>query len=73
MSTPRKSNLHELTQVLRPFWPLLLVSTVLGILGGLSITGLLATINHALHAEGGASRGVLLALPGCACWRYWGR
>lgn len=64
MSTPRKSNLHELTEVLRPFWPLLLVSTVLGILGGLSITGLLATINHALHAEGGASRGVLLGFAG---------
>lgn len=64
MSAPARSTLHELTQVLRPFWPLLLVSTVLGILGGLSITGLLATINHALHAEGGASRGVLLGFAG---------
>lgn len=32
MSAPARSTLHELTQVLRPFWPLLLVSTVLGIL-----------------------------------------
>jgi len=64
MSAPARSTLHELTQILRPFWPLLLVSTVLGILGGLSITGLLATINHALHAEGGASRGVLLGFAG---------
>lgn len=66
MSAPR-STLGDLMQVLRPFWPLLLGSTVLGILGGVSITGLLATINHALHAEEGASRGVLLAFSGlCA-------
>ncbi|SDO23536.1 cyclic peptide export ABC transporter [Pseudomonas jinjuensis] len=63
MSAPR-STLRDLLQVLRPFWPLLLVSTVLGVLGGLSITGLLATINHALHAEGGTSQGLLLAFAG---------
>lgn len=65
--SPSRSTLRDLFQVLRPFWPLLLASTLLGILGGVSITGLLATINHALHAEGGASRGVLMAFAGlCA-------
>jgi putative ATP-binding cassette transporter len=63
MNAPR-STLRDLLQILRPFWLLLLVSTLLGVLGGVSITGLLATINHALHAEGGASTQVLLAFAG---------
>ena len=45
LSAPR-----ELAQLLKPFWPIVLVSILLGILGGFSVTTLLATINRALNS-----------------------
>lgn len=40
------------------------VATLLGMLGGISITALLATINTGLHSEGGLQQGVVLAFVG---------
>ncbi|MCE5979238.1 cyclic peptide export ABC transporter [Pseudomonas sp. JR33AA] len=50
---------RELAQLLKPFWPIVLVSILLGILGGFSVTTLLATINRALNSEAGLTHGVL--------------
>ncbi|WPP02047.1 cyclic peptide export ABC transporter [Pseudomonas sp. HR96] len=61
MQTPPRSSLGALLQLLRPFRLILCVSIVLGVLGGLGITALLATINHSLHADGDTSRTLLLA------------
>jgi len=52
---------RELLSILKPFWPALSVSIVLGIVGGLSITALLTSINHLLNAEGGMTTGMMLA------------
>ena len=58
----------ELLRLLRPLWPILLAATVLGILGGAAVTGLLATINDSLQAPGGdAGFGLLATFAGlCA-------
>ena len=55
---------RELAQLLKPFWPIVLVSILLGILGGFSVTTLLATINRALNSENGLTQGVMLAFAG---------
>lgn len=64
MHTPAQSPLGELFKLLRPFWLPLAVATLLGILGGASITALLATINYSLHSEGGMPSGLLLGFAG---------
>jgi len=64
MQTPPQNSLGALLQLLRPFRLVLTLSIVLGILGGLGITALLATINYSLHADGDTSRGLLLAFAG---------
>ncbi len=61
---PPKGTLSELFSLLKPFWPILAVSITLGIMGGLSITALLATINQSLHADGPAAGTLLLAFGG---------
>lgn len=67
MPTPPRTSFAALLQLLRPFWPLLSAATLLGVLGGLSVTGLLATINRILHAGESPGVGVLLAFAGlCA-------
>lgn len=67
MPTPPRTSFAALLQPLRPFWPLLTAATLLGVLGGLSVTGLLATINRILHAGESPGVGVLLAFAGlCA-------
>jgi putative ATP-binding cassette transporter len=53
--------LVELLRLLRPFLPILLASTALGIVGGAAVTALLATINTSLQAEGGEAGLALLA------------
>lgn len=50
--------------LLRPHWQRLSVAICVGIMGGLSITALLATINTSLHAEGGLTSGLLAAFAG---------
>ncbi|KAF1072454.1 MAG: ABC transporter ATP-binding/permease protein YojI [Pseudomonas citronellolis] len=64
MPTPPHSPLSELFKILRPFWPQLLLATLLGVLGGASITALLATINYSLHSDSGLQSGLLLGFGG---------
>lgn len=64
MPTLPHSPVSELFNILRPFWPQLLAATLLGVLGGAAITGLLATINYSLHSEGGLQSGLLLGFAG---------
>lgn len=64
MRAKSSTALVELLGLLRPFWPILLLSVLLGIIGGLSITALLATINRSLHAEGIVPSTLLLAFGG---------
>ncbi|MFC7397212.1 cyclic peptide export ABC transporter [Chelatococcus sp. GCM10030263] len=58
------SLVHEGIRLLRPFWPVVLLATAMGILSGLATAWLIATINRALHADGGATAGLLAALAG---------
>ncbi|MFJ2986099.1 MULTISPECIES: cyclic peptide export ABC transporter [unclassified Pseudomonas] len=64
MSTKPRGAIRELFTLLRPFWPLVAVSIVLGMIGGLSVTVLLATINQALHSDAGLTQGVVLGFAG---------
>ncbi|MFS0826568.1 cyclic peptide export ABC transporter [Pseudomonas phoenicis] len=64
MSAPSRSAFHELMTLLRPYRWIVAGSIVLGILGGLSITALLATVNRGLHNAQGLSSGVILAFAG---------
>lgn len=64
MSMHPRSTFSELLSLLKPMRGILIVSIVLGILGGLSITGLLATINQTLHNDGITSSGLLLTFGG---------
>lgn len=64
MSAPSRSALQELMTLLRPYRWIVAGSIVLGILGGLSITALLATVNRGLHNAEGLSGGVILAFAG---------
>lgn len=64
MTQPTRGAFGELLILLKPFWLLVTVSTVLGMLGGLSITTLLALINQTLHASEGLNQGVVLAFAG---------
>ncbi|MBE7373883.1 cyclic peptide export ABC transporter [Pseudomonas lopnurensis] len=52
--TPDADSLaRETMAILRPFWTQVVLSMLLGIAGGLSVTALLATINTAMNVEGG--------------------
>lgn len=64
MSQPTRGAIRELLTLLRPFWPFVTVSVALGMVGGLSVTTLLATINGALHSDSGMSQGVVLGFAG---------
>jgi putative ATP-binding cassette transporter len=50
--------------LLRPLWPIALFSAAMGSISGLATAGLLATINNALHAEGGSLGRGLAAFVG---------
>ncbi|UCZ84391.1 cyclic peptide export ABC transporter [Pseudomonas sp. L5B5] len=60
MTDPKRGALQGLLALLRPFRTIVLVSVALGMAGGLAITLLLATINNALHSDGGMTQGVVL-------------
>lgn len=64
MTSKPRGAISELFGLLKPFWPLVSVSIALGMVGGLSVTALLATINSALHNEGGLTQGVVLGFAG---------
>ncbi len=55
--------LAEVFRLLRPFWPLVLFATGIGIVSGLATAWLLATINTGLH-EGGATWPLLVRFAG---------
>ncbi|MFG0409808.1 cyclic peptide export ABC transporter [Pseudomonas sp. NY5710] len=64
MSPQPKSALRELFTLLRPFKYTVLGAVLLGVVGGLSITVLLATINRALHAQSGLGQGAVWLFAG---------
>ena len=64
MSAATTGALRELMALLKPFRLIVGVSIVLGMLGGLSVTVLLATINTALHADSELGRGLVLGFVG---------
>lgn len=58
---------REMLRLFRPFWPLSLFSTVMGVVAGLATAWLLATINDGLHAPNGISGVTILTFIGlCA-------
>ncbi len=65
-ATPRTSPgvLRELFNLLKPFRLIVSLSVLLGMIGGLSVTVLLATINSALHAENGLTNHVVALFAG---------
>ena len=63
---PARGAIHELFTLLKPFRLVVSLSIILGMVGGLSVTVLLATINNALHSQSGLTQGVV-ALFGGLC------
>jgi putative pyoverdin transport system ATP-binding/permease protein len=58
---------REVWRLLRPFWPIALLSSIMGGLSGLATAALLAAITGALGAGQGISIGLIFALAGlCA-------
>jgi putative ATP-binding cassette transporter len=67
MSQPQRGVIAELFILLKPFRLIVVGSILLGMLGGLSITALLATINDALNTDAGPSPRMLGTFAGlCA-------
>jgi putative ATP-binding cassette transporter len=67
MTSKPRGAISEVLGLLRPFRVVVVLSILLGMLGGLSITALLATINDALNADGSPSPQVLATFIGlCA-------
>lgn len=64
MTHPPRGAVRELFALLKPFWPLVTVCIALGMIGGLSVTALLATINSSLHSDAGLTQGVVLGFAG---------
>ncbi|HWH88605.1 MAG TPA: cyclic peptide export ABC transporter [Pseudomonas sp.] len=67
MTKPTRGAINELFALLKPFRLIVSASIVLGMLGGLSVTVLLATINNALHSDDGLTGTVVMIFAGlCA-------
>ncbi|NIE78209.1 cyclic peptide export ABC transporter [Pantoea sp. Ap-967] len=64
MSIQPRGAVRELLALLQPFWPVVLVSIILGMIGGLSVTALLATINNGLHSQDGFGPDLVLGFAG---------
>ncbi|AZD80797.1 cyclic peptide export ABC transporter [Pseudomonas chlororaphis] len=60
MTDPKRGAFHGLLALLSPFRTTVVISVALGMVGGLAITLLLATINNALHSATGMTQGVVL-------------
>lgn len=63
-STAAPGAIAELFSLLKPYWLVVTTCIALGMLGGLSITALLATINGLLHASEGLSQEVIVTFTG---------
>ncbi|MDF0729432.1 cyclic peptide export ABC transporter [Pseudomonas entomophila] len=64
MTAAPRSATRDLLSLLKPYRLLVVSSIVLGILGGLAVTALLATVNQGLHNADGLGRGVVMAFVG---------
>ncbi|MFK0036434.1 cyclic peptide export ABC transporter [Pseudomonas monteilii] len=64
MSQPTRGAMQDLFALLKPFKYTVALSVILGMVGGLSITVLLATINRALHDDTGLTQGVVWGFAG---------
>ncbi len=64
MTRTTESLARETLRILKPFWWLVALSTLLGIVSGLSVTGLLATINNAMNRPGGPDTQTALLFAG---------
>lgn len=64
MTKPTRGAINELFALLKPFRLIVSASIVLGMIGGLSVTVLLATINNALHSDDGLTRTVVMIFAG---------
>lgn len=64
MTKPTRGAINELFALLKPFRLIVSVSIVLGMIGGLSVTVLLATINNAMHSADGLTRTVVMIFAG---------
>jgi putative pyoverdin transport system ATP-binding/permease protein len=64
MTGKHSGTLQAALGLLRPLWPIALLAAGMGSISGLATAGLLATINDALHVEGGALGRGLAAFAG---------
>ncbi|NUT76231.1 cyclic peptide export ABC transporter [Pseudomonas sp. C1C7] len=64
MTQPTRGAIGELFALLKPFRLIVTASIILGMVGGLSVTVLLATINNALHSDSGLTQGVVALFAG---------
>lgn len=64
MTVTANSLARETLTILRPFWFQVVLSTLLGVAGGLSVTALLAIINTAMNVEGGPDLDLVLLFGG---------
>ncbi|HEX4546805.1 cyclic peptide export ABC transporter [Pseudomonas sp.] len=64
MTQPTRGAIGELFALLKPFRLIVAASIFLGMVGGLSVTVLLATINNALHSPSGLTQGVVALFAG---------
>lgn len=64
MTSASPSALRQLSRLLRPYRTTVTLCVVLGALGGLSVTAMLAAINHGLNSPEGFDGAMLLAFGG---------
>lgn len=67
MNTQQHSLVRETFALLNPFKLLVVTAAVMGIISGISITSLLATINEAISIEGGPDSDLVLKFAGLCC------
>ncbi len=66
MTIPRRGPAAHALELLRPYWLIALGCGLLGIIGGLSVAGLLAVVNRGLYASEGEATTLLLSF-GALC------
>jgi putative ATP-binding cassette transporter len=64
MMTPRHGLAAQILYLLRPYWPVVLGGSLLGLVGGASVAGLLAVVNRGLYAAQGDVATLLYAFAG---------
>ncbi|MGJ5203809.1 cyclic peptide export ABC transporter [Bradyrhizobium sp. HKCCYLR20261] len=64
MTTSANPGVTHVGVLLRPYWMLLVVAILLGLLGGASVAGLLAVVNRGLYAGAGDVGGLVASFAG---------